>query len=577
MFYKKHGSFVFGRFLIVFKIAMTSQQLRSEFLNFFKDKGHKIVPSSSLIPDDPSVLLTTAGMQQFKKYFLGEADPKKDFGAQRTASIQKSFRTSDIDEVGDETHDTFFEMLGHFSFGDYFKKETIEWTFEFLAKVLKISTDRITVTVFEGDGKIPFDEESYKTWLKFLPEKQIKKNPRKDNVWGPVGDEGPCGAANEVYVDGLEVATLVFVEYFCAEDGSLTPLAQKGVDVGWGLERVAMIAQGKKSIFEADLFEPLMAAMPAGLSERKKRIAADHSRGIVFLVSDGVRPFNKEAGYILRRLLRRLIILTKDGVMPQKLFDLVVEKYKDFYTNLDKATINAVFDEEYKKFDQALNRGVEELGKMKEIDARNAFKIYESFGLPYEVIKETGGSRAAALTREDFEKELVLHQEVSRAGAEKKFKGGLADDGVEAVKYHTATHLLLAALREVLGPEIYQKGSNITAERLRFDFNYPQKMTDVQIKKVEEMVNQKIKEDILVEIKEMPKNEALKIAKVSFDPEKYGETVKVYQIGDFSIELCAGPHVKRTSELGVFKITKEESSSAGVRRIRAILESREVV
>jgi len=564
---------------------MTSQQLRSEFLNFFKDKGHKIVVSSSLIPDDPSVLLTTAGMQQFKKYFLGEADPEKDFGARRAASIQKAFRTSDIDEVGDKSHDTFFEMLGHFSFGDYFKKETIEWTFNFLTKVLKISVDRIAATVFEGDDKIPFDEESYKTWLKFLPAKQIRKNPRKDNMWGPVGDEGPCGAANEVYIDGLEVATLVFVEYFCAKDGSLAPLSQKGVDVGWGLERITMITQGKKSIFETDLFEPLMAAMPIGLSERKKRIAADHSRGIVFLISDGVRPSNKEAGYILRRLLRRLIILTKDGVKPQELFGLVVESYKDFYANLDKDAVDAVFDEEYKKFDKALNRGVEELGKMKEIDAKNAFKLYESFGLPYEVIKEMGGSKAATLTREDFEKELALHQEVSRAGAEKKFKGGLADDGAETVKYHTATHLLLAALREVLparigfakgdaggGPEIYQKGSNITAERLRFDFNYPQKMTDIQIKKVADLVNQKIKEDILVEMKEMPKEEALKLAKVSFEPGKYGATVKVYKVGDFSIELCGGPHVKRTSELGSFKIAKEESSGAGIRRIRAVLE-----
>ncbi|MFH1780523.1 MAG: alanine--tRNA ligase [Candidatus Nealsonbacteria bacterium] len=551
---------------------MTSSKLREEFLNFFQKKGHKIVPSSSLIPDDPSVLLTTAGMQQFKKYFLGTADPKKDFGVRRTTSIQKSFRTSDIDEVGDETHNTFFEMLGHFSFGDYFKKETIEWTFEFLTKVLKISTDRITATVFEGDDKIPFDEESYKMWSKFLPERQIKKNPRKDNVWGPVGDEGPCGAANEVYIDGLEVATLVFVEYFCAKDGLLAPLSQNGVDVGWGLERVVMAVQGKKNIFETDLFEPIVAVMPADLSERKKRIAADHARGIVFLVSDGVRPFNKETGYVLRRLLRRLIILTKNGVTPQKLFDLIVEKYKVFYTNLDKDAVNAVFDEEYKKFDKALDKGIEELEKIEEIDAKNAFKLYESFGLPYEIIKEIGGSKAAELTREDFEKELTGHQEVSRAGAEKKFKGGLADHSEQTIKYHTAAHLMLAALREVLGQDISQKGSNITSERLRFDFSYPQKMTEDEIKKIEAIVNQKIKEDLQVICEEMTLDEAKKSGSTGVFENKYGEKVTVYAIDNFSKEICAGPHVKKTGALGHFKIVKEESSSAGIRRIRAVLD-----
>ena len=522
------------------------------------------MPSSSLLPADPSVLFTTAGMQQFKPYFLGEKSP---YG-NRVASCQKCFRTSDIEAVGDTNHLTFLEMLGHFSFGDYFKKETIEWTFEFLTKVLEISTDRIAATVFKGDDKVPFDKESYEAWLKFLPKKQIKKGSREDNVWGPVGEEGPCGAANEVYIDELEVATLVFMEYFCVKDGSLTFLLHKGVDVGWGFERAAMIAQDKKNIFETDLFEPLMAILPADLPERKKRITADHARGIVFLVSDGVRPSNKEAGYILLRLLRRLIVLMKDGVDPQKIFNLIIEKYKDSYDNLDKDAVKVVFGEEYKKFNKALSRGFEELKKIKEINAKNAFKLYESFGLPYEVIKEIGGSKATVLTQEDFNKELLLHQEVSRAGAQKKFGGG----GEFSPKLHTATHLLHAALREILGGRVKQMGSDITSQRLRFDFSHPQKMSQGELQKVEEMVNEKIKDDLEVKIEEVSYGEAIKSGALAFFREKYPERVTVYSIDSFSKEICAGPHVRRTGELGRFKIIKEESSGAGVRRLRAILE-----
>ncbi|MEK7090580.1 MAG: alanine--tRNA ligase-related protein, partial [Patescibacteria group bacterium] len=286
---------------------MTSGELRRKFLEFFKSRGHAIVPSSSLIPDDPSVLLTTAGMQQFKPYFLGKADPTRNFGSKRTASIQKAFRTSDIDEAGDESHLTFFEMLGHFSFGDYFKKETIEWTYELLTDAFGVEKERISATVFIGDDKIPFDEESYNAWSKLIPENNIRKGGREDNVWGPAGPEGPCGAANEVYVDSLEVATLVFMEFNALSDGKLTLLPQKGVDVGWGFERVAMILQKKKNIFETDLFKPLFELLPNSLDLRQKRIVTDHLRASVFLLADGVRPSNKEAGYILRRLLRRAI------------------------------------------------------------------------------------------------------------------------------------------------------------------------------------------------------------------------------------------------------------------------------
>lgn len=287
---------------------MPSKELRQKFLEFFEKRGHKIVPSSSLIPDDPSVLLTTAGMQQFKKYYTGELDFQKDYpGKTGTTSVQKCFRTSDIDEVGDESHLTFFEMLGNFSFGDYFKKETIEWTYEFLTEVLKISKERISVTVFAGDDKIPFDKESYDAWSKFLSAEKIKKGPRADNVWGPAGPDGPCGAANEVYVDDLEVATLVFMEYYCAKDGSLTPLSQKGVDVGWGFERLAMIVQRKKNIFETDLFAPLIDLAPKKLNENHKRVFSDHMRAIAFLIADGVSPSKSDRGAILRRLMRRLV------------------------------------------------------------------------------------------------------------------------------------------------------------------------------------------------------------------------------------------------------------------------------
>src|SRR3990167_2454062 len=287
---------------------MTHGEIREKFLKFFEDRGHKIVPSSSLLPTDPSVLFTTAGMQQFKPYFLGDSDPVKDFGGRRVASIQKAMRTSDIDEVGDESHLTFFEMLGHFSFGDYFKKETIEWTYEFLTDVLKISKDRLSATVFAGDDKIPFDEESYNAWSRFLPADRIRKGPREDNVWGPPGPEGPCGAANEVYVDDMEVATLVFMEYNCDKDQNLTPLPQKGVDVWWGLERIVMITQGKGNIFETDLFEPIMKLLLDSPNKWLGRIIADHARAVVFLIADGVTPSNKEQGYVLRRLLRRMII-----------------------------------------------------------------------------------------------------------------------------------------------------------------------------------------------------------------------------------------------------------------------------
>lgn len=577
---------------------MNSEDIRRKFLEFFEKRGHKIVPSSSLIPDDPSVLLTTAGMQQFKRYFTGELDAKKDFrllngaSARGAASIQKCFRTSDIDEVGDERHLTFFEMMGHFSFGEYFKKETIKWTYELLTDVFNIDEGRIRATVFGGDESVPFDEESFNAWSEFLPAERIGKGSRLDNFWGPAGAEGPCGAANEAYVDDIEIATLVFMEYYCAADHALTKLSRKGVDVGWGLERLAMVSQGAPTIFETDLFAPLVNILPENMPERTKRILADHARGIAFLVSDGVRPSNKEAGYVLRRLIRRVIVqeyLTTENGLITKVLGKIVDLYRKYYPELNKELILSEFGEENAKFRKTLKTGLKELEKINSVDAAVAFKLYESYGLPFEVIKEVAAKKAAMLTREGFDEEFKKHQEISRAGAEKKFgghglvldtgelKAGSEEEIKKVTRLHTATHLLNRALHDVFGDEVMQRGSDITSERARFDFSFSRKMTPEEIKKVEDLVNQKIREDLPVNFVELPKAEAEKTGALHFFKGKYPEKVKVYYIGKdlksaWSKEFCGGPHVSRTGEIGKFKIAKEESSSSGIRRIRAVVE-----
>ena len=520
----------------------------------------------------------------------------KDFGGRRTASIQKAMRTSDIDEVGDKSHLTFFEMLGHFSFGDYFKKETIQWTYEFLTGELGIDKERISATVFAGDQKIPFDSESYNAWAQLIPQEKIKKGPREDNVWGPAGPEGPCGAANEVYVDDLEVATLVFMEYYCDKNQSLTLLPQKGVDVGWGLERLVQIVQSKDNIFEIDLFVPIIKLTPSGMDERTKRIIADHSRAIAFLLTDGVRPSNKEQGYVLRRLMRRIIthfyVTKTDPTLMHDIFAKVLEMYGSYHPELNANVIIHEFDNEREKFEKTLRQGIKELERIENINAQSAFRFYESFGLPYEVIKELGGDKAKDLTREAFDEEFKKHQEKSRAGAEKKFgghglllnTGGLKAGNEEELKkvtrLHTATHLLHASLRKIFGDEIKQQGSDITSERLRFDFTFPRKLTNDELRQIEDMVNDVIKKKLPVIKTEMPYEEALKSGALAFFKQKYPERVNIYSIGDpssssgqvFSKELCGGPHVSNTLEIGKFKITKEESTSAGIRRIRAIVE-----
>ncbi len=569
---------------------MTSKEIRKKFLDFFQTRGHSVVQSSSLLPDDPSVLLTTAGMQQFKPYYTGQADPVKDFGSQNTVSVQKCFRTSDIDEVGDESHNTFFEMLGNFSFGGYFKKEAIQYAHEFITKEMKLDIDY--VTVFSGDDDVAEDKESEKIW-KNLGISEVKKLGRGENFWGPTGSEGPCGPTSEIYIKGVvsEIWNLVFNEYY-SKDGKLTALKTKGVDTGMGLERLTMAVQGKKNIFETDLFAALLELLPQELSAKNKRIIVDHLRGSAFLIADGVRPANKEAGYILRRLLRRVFVYEYREKLPDHLLNAIlhdiVHEYGEFYPGLLAAgdVIREEVKKEKEKFMKTLSSGINALEKIEIIDSASAFKLFETYGIPYEIIKEFGRERAVSLDRDNFELEFKKHQEISRSGAEKKFGGhGLILDTGElkasneeelkkVTRLHTATHLLQAALRKVLGDTVSQKGSDITAERTRFDFAFPRKLTDEEIKEIEDIVNNAIAHKYSVSFEEMPLEEAKKTGALFFFKEKYPPTVKVYYVGHsldtaFSKEFCGGPHVKNTSEIGHFKILKQESTGSDTRRIRA--------
>jgi alanyl-tRNA synthetase len=566
---------------------MNSNELRKKFLNFFEKRGHKIVPSSSLIPTDSSVLFTTAGMQQFKPYYLGEPSP---YGP-NVASCQKCFRTSDIDEVGDERHLTFFEMLGNFSFGGYFKEEAIEYAFEFLFRELKLPIERAKFTVFKGDEEVPEDKESPRIWQKLgVPKEKIVGMGREDNFWGPTGLEGPCGPTTEIHIDGIEVWNLVFNEYYKDREGKLTPLKQKGVDTGMGLERLAMILQNKNSVFETDLFEPIIKELRIRNYElrnvRSERIIADHIKGSVFLISEGVLPSNVERGYVLRRILRRAILHSKILNLPKNSLieaaKKVIEIYKNVYPEVlsKQADILTVIENEKEKFEKTLEKGLKKLKlqiencklrKEKLLPGKIVFDLFQSYGFPFEITKEIAKEEGLEVDEKDFQERFKKHQEISRVGAEKKFGGLGKVIDYNMVKLHTATHLLHAALREILGEKVKQMGSDITPERLRFDFSFDRKLTKEEIKKVEDLVNQKIKEDLEVKKEEMSLKEALKSGALAFFKEKYPERVTVYTIGNFSKEICAGPHVKRTSELGNFKIKKEESAGKGVRRIYAIL------
>lgn len=532
---------------------MESQEIRRRFLTFFESKGHKVVPSSPLVTDDPSVLFTTAGMQQFKPYYIGAKDPMIDFGTKNTVSVQKSVRTSDIDEVGDESHLTFFEMLGNFSFGGYWKEEAIKYAHEFVTKEMGLKIDY--VTVFKGENGVPRDDESEEIWKSIDPGIEVREHGRADNFWGPTGEEGPCGPTTEIYVNGLEIWNIVFNEFYQSKDKTLKPLEIKGIDTGMGLERLAMVSQKVPTIFDTDLF-------PSHPQTKEERIVEDHVRAAAFMISDGVVPSNTERGYILRRLLRRVYVKNKEILEVAK---RIVENpiYRDAY-EFDFEKISEVISAETSKFAETLNQGMKELEK-----GTDPFILFTTYGFPFELSKEIS---AKELNEEDFKRKFKEHQELSKAGAEQKFKGGLAGHSEVEIRYHTATHLLHQALRDVLGPEVMQKGSNITPERLRFDFAFPRKMTDQEKQEVERIVNEKIHEAIPVENKVMDKDEAIRSGALHFFDQKYPDQVSVYSIGDYSKEFCGGPHVSNTSELGIFKIQKEEAVSAGVRRIKAKLE-----
>lgn len=558
---------------------MQSEEIRRRFLTFFEKRGHKVIPSASLVPEnDPSVLFTTAGMQQFKPYYLGAKNPIADFGSRNTASAQKSIRTSDIDEVGDERHLTFFEMLGNFSFGGYWKKEAIRYAYEFITKEMELAIDYITI--FEGETGIPEDKESEEIWKSIDQNIVVKKFGRADNFWGPTGEEGPCGPTTEIYVNGIEIWNIVFNEYYQNKDKTLRPLDIKGIDTGMGLERVVMATQGKNNIFDTDLFSSSIRVLSGTPypDTRSLRIITDHIRTSAFMIADGVIPSNTDRGYILRRLLRRSYMYArKIGAETEVLntvADLIIGhlSYKGLY-NFDPDNRRVVMGE-IEKFKITLESGLKQVEK-----GADPFVLFTSYGFPFELTEEITKEKGIVLDRSKFEQEMKKHQALSRAGAEKKFKGGLAGHGEMEVKYHTATHLLHQALRDVLGKEVFQKGSNITPERLRFDFSFTRKMTEDERKKVEELVNDKIKESLPVSYEDLPLEEAKNKGAVGLFEEKYGDKVRVYKIGPstgsgqaFSLELCGGPHVKNTSILGTFKIVKEEAVSAGVRRIKAVLK-----
>ena len=563
---------------------MEAREIRQKFLDFFATRNHKIVPSSSLIPSDPSVLLTTAGMQQFKSYYTGVADPVKDFSSKNVASVQKSFRTSDIDEVGDESHLTFFEMLGNFSFGGYGKEQAIKLAHEFITQELGLPIS--CVTVFSGGAGVEADLKSKKIW-QTLGVTNVKEEGLADVFWGPTGASGPCGPTTEIYCKNtqgreVEIWNIVFNQFFFGgtrkellsglSNKKLESLSTLGVDTGMGLERLAMIVQKKTSIFETDLFQEFFEILPADLSLDKKRILADHARAVVFLIADSVRPDNKGSGYVLRRLLRR--VLSRINLEHLKLMtDWVINKYGEVYPELPMVNIWEIIAHEHRQFEVTLELGFRKLAKIQKIDVSQAFKLYESHGVPFEVIKD----RYSDLSRVEFEKEFERHQIVSRARVVQKFSGGLADHDPKTVKLHTAHHLLLAALQQLFGKQVKQRGSNINQERLRFDFSFNRKLTDEEKKSVENIVNEKIRTNLTVVKKEMSKTEAEKLgAEMEFGA-KYGDTVSVYFIGEesgraFSIEFCGGPHVTHTGELGIFKIIKEEAVAQGIRRLKAVLE-----
>lgn len=606
---------------------MDSNHLRKTFLEYFKKNGHVVVTSSSLIPDnDPSVLLTTAGMQQFKPYFLGTNDPVNDFGSPRLASVQKCFRTSDIEPVGDESHNTFFEMLGNFSINDYFKDEAIVFAWEFLTKRLHITEDRLWITIYAGDELVDRDREAEAVWRRFVPDARISAFGRESNWWGPAGKTGSCGPSSEIHYDRtaapcergaaclpncpcnrfVELWNLVFTEFEKKRDGAFVPLAGKHIDTGMGLERLAMVVQATPTIFETDLLKPLVETLASRPefgtletpteNDRRLRIVADHLRAAIFLIADGVEFSNKTQGYVLRRITRRAIDQFQSLEIDFRSFvETVADMYHDAYPGLGqnqnhiikklnhelasyhkvlKADIASVYTKLRKRLDQPgeADEAMPPGPSARRLTADEAYQLYTTYGFSPERLKREGYTFDEAA----FAEQLQKHQQASRAGLG-TFHGGLADHEPNTIRGHTATHLLQQALRDVLGSQVMQKGSNITAERVRFDFTNSDKLTADQISQVERIVNEKIAADLPVVKKLMSLDEANALGAIGLFEEKYGEKVSVYLIGSddpaaaYSKEFCGGPHVTYTGSIGSFKIMKEEASSAGVRRLKALV------
>jgi alanyl-tRNA synthetase len=587
---------------------MLARELCKSYQQFFEAHGHKRIRSASLLPEnDPTVLFTTAGMHPLVPFLLGEPHPL----GRRLVNVQKCIRTNDIEEVGDTSHLTFFEMLGNWSLGDYFKRESLAWSYEFLTQVLNLNPARLTVTVFAGDTDAPRDDVSADIWRSLgIPTERIYFLPKQDNWWGPAGATGPCGPDSEIFYDTgkpdhpncgpgcpcgkwFEIWNNVFMEYNKTADGRYVKLRQRNVDTGMGVDRTAAVLQGRDDVFAVETLRPLIDHIEQLAGRRYSdnlkpfRVIADHVRASTFAIADGASPSNVEAGYVVRRLIRRAVRYGRDVDIRQSfcagLSNVVVDIFAPAYPELaqNRERIADEIEREEGKFKGTLERGLREYQKVTQrthdksasaLSATDAFDLFETFGFPLPFTVELAREQGLAVDEAGFEALYKAHQEISRRGMEQKFKGGLADHTEETTCLHTATHLLHQALRQVLGPTVRQMGSNITSDRLRFDFSYTDKLTREQIEQVEAIVNEQIAHNLPVSVEVMPSNQALESGALAFFGEKYGDQVKVYSIGSFSKEVCGGPHVTHTGTLGHFKITKQESVGQGIRRVRAILE-----
>ncbi|HLH61691.1 MAG TPA: alanine--tRNA ligase [Ktedonobacteraceae bacterium] len=598
------------------KSSMSGDQLRQSFLSFFAERGHTIIPSAPLVPEnDPTALFISAGMQPLVPYLLGESHP----AGRRLTNVQKCLRTDDIEEVGDISHNTFFEMLGFWSLGDYWKQDSQRWTLEWFTQVLGLDQERISVTVFAGDNDAPRDDEAARIWLQLgILQERIYYLPKKDNWWGPAGTTGPCGPDSELFYDTglpkhgpdcrpgcscgkyIEIGNNVFMQYNKTAQGTFEPLKQRNIDVGLGLERTLCVVLGTEDVYSADLFIPIVqrihelrtrqgrkVQIEPEQEQRLVRIIADHLRAVTFLIADGVTPSNVEQGYICRRLIRRAVRcgheLGISGAFTAEVAQAVIERYGSIYPELDhhRTSIASELTREEERFGRTLARGLREFEKVEQglrkqgqavVPGEVVFRLFDTFGFPPTLTAELAQERGLTADLEGFDTLFKQHQERSRQANTEKFKGGLSDHSERTTQLHTATHLLQQALRDVLGTHVHQMGSNITPQRLRFDFSHPTKLTSGEIKRVEDIVNRQIQRDLPVTMEVMPLQQALDQGALAFFGERYGDLVKVYKIGDYSMEVCGGPHVQHTGAMGHFRILKAENIGQGVQRVRAVLE-----